>query len=103
MRIESQNSDKPQKPQLNTLAVMCRTFSNMFFWFGIQLFDSRLKEYGGFNHFIAGKIFRWKYCYLSIALRKQWRFEWIHESDDFYYDGYHNSITIGCLQISYGT
>ena len=103
MKIEAQNSDKPQKPQLNILAVMCRTFSNMFFWFGIQLFDSRLKEYGGFNHFIAGKIFRWKYCYLSISLRKQWRFGWIHESDDYYYDGYHNSITIGCLQISYGT
>ena len=103
MKIEVQNSNKPQKPQLNILAVMCRTFSNMFFWFGLQLFDSRLKEYGGFNHFIAGKIFRWKYCYLSIALRKQWRFEWIHEIDDYYYDGYHNSITIGCLQISYGT
>jgi hypothetical protein len=80
-----------------------RWFDNVFFWFGIQLFDSRKIEYGGFNHFIAGKIFRWKFCYLSIAIRKQWRFKWIHESDDYYYDGYHNSITIGCLQISYGT
>ena len=103
MKTEEEKLNESQVKQLNILAVMCRTFSNMFFWFGIQLFDSRLKEYGGFNHFIAGKIFRWKYCYLSISLRKQWRFGWIHESDDYYYDGYHNSITIGCLQISYGT
>ena len=103
MKKETQNSDKPQNPQLNILAAMRRTFSNMFFWFGIEFFDSRLKEYGGFNHFIAGKIFRWKFYYLSIEIRKQWRFQWIHESDDCYYDGYHNSITIGCLQISYGT
>jgi hypothetical protein len=74
-----------------------------FFWFGIHLFDSLAKEHGGFNHFICGKIFRWKYYYIVIALRKQWRFELIHESDDSYYDGYHNSLTIGCLQISYGT
>lgn len=47
MKIEAQNSDKPQKPQLNILAVMCRTFSNMFFWFGIQLFDSRKKSMVG--------------------------------------------------------
>lgn len=77
--------------------------SKMFFWFGIEIFDSRKIEYGGFNHFIAGKVFKWKYCYLSIQLRKQWRFEWVHEDDMFYYDGYHNSITIGFLQISYGT
>ena len=31
MKIEVQNSNKPQKPQLNILAVMCRTFSNIFF------------------------------------------------------------------------
>src|SRR5574343_644933 len=81
---------------------MCRTFSKMFFWFGIQLFDSSLKKYGGFNHFIAGKIFRWKYCYVIIALRRQWRFEWIHEDDAYYYDGYHNSITINDTQIYLG-
>jgi hypothetical protein len=82
---------------------MKKFFTNMFFWFGIQLFDSKLKKYGGFNHFIAGKIFRWKFTYLVISLRRQWRFEIIHEKPDFYYDGYHNSITFGCLQISYGT
>ena len=81
-----------------------RLFSNMFFWFGIELFDSRLKEYGGFNHFIAGKIFRWKFTYLSISLRKQWRFDWVHDDKKSYYDGgYWNSINIGCIQISYGT
>jgi len=54
------------KNLLGLFGIMYRNFSNMFFWFGIQLFDSRLKEYGGFNHFIAGKIFKWKYCYLSL-------------------------------------
>lgn len=103
MENKQKSSNEVHSEPLQQCSVMCRTFSNMFFWFGIQLFDSRLKEYGGFNHFIAGKIFRWKYSYLSIAIRKQWRFEWIHESDDYYYDGYHNSITIGCLQVSYGT
>ena len=73
------------------------------FKYGISVFDSRLKKYGGFNHFIAGKIFKWKYGYLSIELRKQWRFEIVHNDDNYYYDGYHNSIAIGCLQISYGT
>ena len=100
---EEQKLNESQKPKLNIFGVMCRTFSNMFFWFGIQLFDSRLKEYGGFNHFIASKIFRWKYCYLSIALRKQWKFRWIHEDENSYYDGYHNCFQVGCLQISYGT
>ena len=74
-----------------------------FFKYGINIFDSKLKKYGGFNHFIAGKIFKQKYNYLTIALRKQQRFEQIHENEDYYYDGYHNSITFGCLQISYGT
>jgi hypothetical protein len=75
----------------------------MFFWYGINLFDGKLKKYGGFNHFIAGKIFRWKYTYLTISFRKQFKFEHIHQDENYYYDGYHNSLTIGCLQISYGT
>jgi len=29
-----------------------------FFKYGINIFDSKLKKYGGFNHFIAGKIFK---------------------------------------------
>lgn len=49
---------------------MKKFFTNMFFWFGIQLFDSKLKKYGGFNHFIAGKIFKWKFTYLVISLRR---------------------------------
>jgi hypothetical protein len=32
-------------PTLSKSSVMCR----MFFWCGIILLDSRLKEYGGFN------------------------------------------------------
>lgn len=38
--------------------------------YGISVFDARLKEYGGFNHFIAGKIFRWQLHYLDIYLKK---------------------------------
>lgn len=30
MRIKVQNSDKPQKPQLNILAVMCRFFKELY-------------------------------------------------------------------------
>jgi len=67
------------------------------------LFDSKSLEYGGFNHFISGKIFKWKYSYLIISVRKQWRFDWIHEDDEYYYDGYINCINFGCIQISYGT
>ncbi len=81
----------------------CLKLQKIFFFFGIMLFDSRLKEYGGFNHFLAHKIFKSKYTYLTIALRLQWRFEKIFEDEKYYYDGYHNSITIGFLQISYGT
>ena len=76
-------------------------YSQMFFWFGIYLFDSRKIEYGGFNHFISGKIFKWKYCYLMISIKKQFKFDRSHE--EFYYDGYHNYINIGFINISYGT
>ena len=71
--------------------------------YGIEVFDRRLKEYGGFNHFLAGKIFRWKLSYLDIYLKKEFRFEIVHEDDNFYYDGYHNSIWIGWILVSYGT
>ena len=83
--------------------LIIKKFNDMFFWFGIQLFDSSRKECGGFNHFIAGVIFRWKFDYIVICIRKQWSFKWIHEDKEFYYDGYHNCINIGILQISYGT
>ena len=97
------NNDINEKPALSKMAVMCRTLSKMFFKYGIDLFDSRLKEYGGFNHFLAGKIFRWKYHYLTIYLKKQFRIERIHRNDDYYYDGYHNSFWFGWVLISYGT
>jgi hypothetical protein len=77
---------------------------NLFYWCGVSIFDSRQKQYGGFNHFIAGKIFRWKYNYLDICLRRMWKFEIKHEEKGgLYYDGWHNCINIGILQISYGT
>ncbi len=74
-----------------------------FFKYGIDVFDSRLKKYGGFNHFLAGKIFRWKLSYLTIYLKKEWKIERIHNNDKYYYDGYHNSLWVGFLLISYGT
>lgn len=73
------------------------------FKYGIELFDSRLKKYGGFNHFLAGQIFRWRLCYLMISLEKQWKFERIQNSDEHYYDGYHNTLAIGFVLIYYGT
>lgn len=71
--------------------------------YSIGIFDSRKKEYGGYNHFIAGKIFRWRLCYLSVYLKKKFKFEIIHNNDEHYYDGYHNHIWIGWILISYGT
>ena len=103
MKIEAQNSDKPQKSQLNILAVMCRTFSQMFFWCGIFLFDARKKEYGGFNHFLAGNVFKWKYTYAEISITYKLGFRWVHNDDNYYYDGYHNHILFGCFRLSYGT
>ncbi len=75
----------------------------MFFWFGVSLFDSKKLEYGGFNHFIAGRIFKWRYRYVIIYLRWSFIFKLSHEDEDFYYDGFHNLLQIGPLQISYGT
>ena len=77
--------------------------SNTFFKYGINLFDSRLKKYGGFNHFLAGKIFRWRYRYLTISLKKEFKIEIIHRDDNYYYDGYLNSLWLGWVLISYGT
>lgn len=80
-----------------------RMMNKMFFKWGIDLFDSRLKKYGGFNHFLAGKIFRWKLCYLTIYLKWAWDWEWEHRQEECYYDGYHNHISLGFVLISYGT
>lgn len=77
--------------------------NRMFFWCGVLLFDSSNKEYGGFNHFLAGKIFRWKFSYVEISITYNIRLKWIHEDDYFYYDGYHNRIHIGFIRIIYGT
>ncbi len=78
-------------------------FRKMFFWCGVWLFDSSLKKYGGFNHFLAGKIFRWRYTYMMVSLRREWKLEWVHEDPDYYYDGYHNSLWVGFVLIAYGT
>lgn len=91
------------KPLLVLCGVMCRNFSKMFYWCGIYLFSAKKYEYGGFNHFIAGKIFKWKYCYMDISITYKIKFIRIHNSDDYYYDGYHNCLWIGCVRISYGT
>jgi hypothetical protein len=69
------------------------------FKYGIRVFDSRLKEHGGFNHFISGKIFRWRLCYLDVHLKRKFKFE----INKYYYDGYHNYIWIGWVLVSYGT
>lgn len=77
--------------------------SNMFFCYGVVLFDSRFKKYGGFNHFLAYKVFRYKYDYVGITIAKQFKFDSIFEDEEYYYDGYHNIINIGFIQIYYGT
>jgi hypothetical protein len=71
---------------------------NMFFWCGIMLFDTSLKQYGGYNHWIA-KIFRDKYWYLAISLH--WQFNFKYTST--YYDGTHNMKNFGFITIAYGT
>lgn len=73
------------------------------FKFGIEVFDAKLKEYGGFNHFLAYKIFKGKYRYLDIYLKKQFKIQKVHEDPEYYYDGYHNTLWIGWILISYGT
>jgi hypothetical protein len=74
-----------------------------FYKYGIAVFDARAKEYGGFNHFIAKNIFKWRLCYLSICLNKKFKFEVKYNDDDTYYDGYHNHIWLGWLLIYWGT
>ena len=78
-----------------------KKWDDMFFWCGICLFDSKLEKYGGFNHFIAGKIFRWKYAYVSIELRRAWSFDKSYQ--ETYYDGYHNYWNFTIIRICYGT
>ena len=68
-----------------------------------RFFDSKLKQYGGFNHWISKYIFRYKLHYLDIYLKKEFKYEVIHEDDAYYYDGYHNSIWLGFILFSYGT
>lgn len=77
--------------------------NNMFYWCGIYLFNTRLYKYGGFNHFIAGKIFKWKYSYMFISITYNIRFKNQYKDEDTYYDGYHNSLHIGFIRIDYGT
>lgn len=73
-----------------------------FFKYGVSLFDTRLKKFGGFNHGIA-KLFCDKILYLDISLKRQCNFEIVHNDKNYYYDGYHNYISIGCVLITYGT
>jgi len=101
--MDKEISTQTDKKQWTLYGVMCRTLSNTFFKYGINVFDSRLKKYGGFNHFFAGTIFRWRYHYLTIYLKKEFKIERIHKDDNYYYDGYHNSLWLGWVLISYGT
>lgn len=71
------------------------------FYIGICLFSSSKIEYGGFNHFIAGFIFRWKYTYIDIYITK--KFKYINTFEENYYDGYHNKLQLGFISIEYGT
>jgi len=92
-----------ESPAISVGAVICRTFSQMFFWCGISLFDASKKEYGGFNHFLAKNIFKWKYNYIEISITYKFGFRWMHNNEQCYYDGYHNHILFGFFRLSYGT
>lgn len=72
-----------------------------FFKYGVSVFDSRRKESGGFNHWIA-KLFNWRITYLDIYLKRKCRFESHYNRNEDFYDGYHNYIWIGWILISYG-
>ena len=76
---------------------------NRILYWSILIFDSKRKKYGGFNHFLDGKIFRWRYTHLSIIITKKFKFKRVHNDDKYWYDGYHNHLQIGYLIISYGT
>lgn len=87
----------------NKYNIISKYLSNMFFFFGIFLFNAKKKEYGGFNHFLSEKIFKNKYTYMEICLTYNFGFEKIHNDDNYYYDGYHNHILFGFFRIAYGT
>ena len=63
----------------------------------IEFFCTKNKEYGGHSHWIA-KIFNYRLRYLMIGFCKFKIGKWKD-----YYDGYHNAIFLGFIQISYGT
>jgi len=70
---------------------------------GLSIFDSSKKEFGGFNHFLAGKIFRWKLTHLDIYLKKNFKLEIRHNDNKYYYDYYHNHIWFCWILLEYGT
>jgi len=76
---------------------------NIFFRWGVNVFDYKKKEYGGYNHWIARYIFRNQLAYLTIYLKKEWKLELIHNDDEYYYDGFHDSLWVGPILFSYGT
>jgi len=74
----------------------------------LELFDTKYKKSGKHNHWLA-KIF-WvlglSFTYLNLHLNireKLLNYEIIHENDKYYYEGYHNHITLGWITINYGT
>lgn len=77
--------------------------ANIFYKWGIHLFDAKLKEYGGFNHFIAYKVFRGKFDYIIICFTGSFEFKAYVGKNAIYHDGYHNVLSIGWLKINWGT
>jgi hypothetical protein len=67
----------------------------MFFKWGIQFFDLRAKEYGGFNHWIA-KLFGYRYDYMLIC------FKWGIGYKKVYYDGWHHCLSLGIIALGWG-
>jgi hypothetical protein len=91
-----ENNDKNTPiPQSCKTAVMSR----MFFWCGLMLFDYGKKENGGFNHFIAEKIFMRKLHYLELSITYRIHFDY----KKFYYDGNHTYYHFGCVRLIYGS
>ena len=71
---------------------------------GIEVFYSAEKEYGGFNHFTAKRIFRNRLMYLDVYWHRKFKFEVSHNKEENYYQcTYHNHIWIGFIMISYGS
>lgn len=57
--------------------------------------------YKGKNVWI-GKLFKHRIWYLGISVGLFFDFKFIRNNKDYYYDGFHNEICIGCICIWWG-